>query len=440
MEIKAVIGANYGDEGKGLVTNFLARKAISENKCPIVVLNNGGAQRGHTVIVGHNKHIFHHFGSGTMQGAATYIADKFILNPIVFVNEYQELCELGYTPRITADYKCLVSTPYEMLCSQIVCDFLGINDTCGLGIWETVKQFEEDNDAIHDYYWYDCRLKNQKGIDEIKEYLKHKREDLTRLVVSILESKDKLDSDSKIDILKTIVEHTAKINIEGLHEHWISDLRNMIDIFNKNVDITYKLMENPTVIIVENGQGILLDRFKDKRYGTPSRTGAEGVCDFISNYFLSTQIKKATVELVYVSRPYITRHGDGPLDNIIEDNNIISMLASRDTTNVPNDYQGTMRFARLDINELFGRVLEDYREGLKNSIALSAVPMRYSFTLAFTHIEDVELFKTIPYNMIVEPCKEFYRGFDNKTKFISTFMYMITSKSYGDLPTVVSLL
>ena len=63
MEIKAVIGANYGDEGKGLVTNFLARKAISENKCPIVVLNNGGAQRGHTVVVGNNKHIFHHFGT-----------------------------------------------------------------------------------------------------------------------------------------------------------------------------------------------------------------------------------------------------------------------------------------------------------------------------------------------------------------------------------------
>ena len=45
MKIYAVIGANFGDEGKGLVTNKLAEKLTNA----IVVRHNGGAQAGHTV-------------------------------------------------------------------------------------------------------------------------------------------------------------------------------------------------------------------------------------------------------------------------------------------------------------------------------------------------------------------------------------------------------
>ena len=91
-KISVVIGASYGDEGKGLVTDAITN--IDEST--LNVLTNGGAQRGHTVVTPDGvRHVFHHFGSGTFKGAITYFPSSFIVNPIVFKKEMQELifCE-----------------------------------------------------------------------------------------------------------------------------------------------------------------------------------------------------------------------------------------------------------------------------------------------------------------------------------------------------------
>ena len=45
IDAKAVIGSNYGDEGKGLVTDFLANEAMKTYGNCLVICNNGGAQR-----------------------------------------------------------------------------------------------------------------------------------------------------------------------------------------------------------------------------------------------------------------------------------------------------------------------------------------------------------------------------------------------------------
>jgi len=45
MKVKVVIGANYGDEGKGLMTDYFVR----QEKNPLVIRFNGGAQAGHTI-------------------------------------------------------------------------------------------------------------------------------------------------------------------------------------------------------------------------------------------------------------------------------------------------------------------------------------------------------------------------------------------------------
>lgn len=80
-DIKIVIGANFGDEGKGKLTDYYTKNA---DNC-IVVCSNGGAQRGHTVLKSDGtRHVFHHFGSGTLNGADTYLPEDFILNPLVF--------------------------------------------------------------------------------------------------------------------------------------------------------------------------------------------------------------------------------------------------------------------------------------------------------------------------------------------------------------------
>ena len=80
MEIKAVIGANWGDEGKGLMTHHFAMESANQNKSTIVVCTNGGAQRGHTVVTPNGlRHVFHHFGSGTFDGADTYLPKDFYI-------------------------------------------------------------------------------------------------------------------------------------------------------------------------------------------------------------------------------------------------------------------------------------------------------------------------------------------------------------------------
>ena len=48
--VKVVIGANFGDEGKGLMTDYFSYEAKKNKKSCIVVCHNGGAQKGHTVV------------------------------------------------------------------------------------------------------------------------------------------------------------------------------------------------------------------------------------------------------------------------------------------------------------------------------------------------------------------------------------------------------
>ena len=48
-EVKVIIGANFGDEGKGLMSDYFAAEAAAQGRRALVVCSNGGAQRGHTV-------------------------------------------------------------------------------------------------------------------------------------------------------------------------------------------------------------------------------------------------------------------------------------------------------------------------------------------------------------------------------------------------------
>ena len=82
MNIKAVIGAGSGDEGKGLMTDYFCRNAHDNKVLNIKV--NGGAQAGHTVCAldnGEYKHwVFRQYGSGTFAGADTYLLNTFMVN------------------------------------------------------------------------------------------------------------------------------------------------------------------------------------------------------------------------------------------------------------------------------------------------------------------------------------------------------------------------
>ena len=149
--IKIVIGANFGDEGKGLMTDYFCHQAEQRNENCIVVLHNGGAQRGHTVTTPTGiKHIFHHFGSGTFCGADTYCSKDFILNPMIFSQEFDELKVLGYEPKVYIHPLCKITTPFDMILNQIIEEHRSGNrhGSCGVGIYETLLRTKENRYSI----------------------------------------------------------------------------------------------------------------------------------------------------------------------------------------------------------------------------------------------------------------------------------------------------
>src|ERR1017187_3423727 len=125
MRAYAVIGANYGDEGKGLLTDYLVNRENAPgcgSDDTLVVRFNGGSQAGHTVVTPDGRrHVFSHFGSGSfssgdMKGAATLLSRFFIVNPMIFKRERCELELKGpVNLEINIDMRAPVTTPFEML-------------------------------------------------------------------------------------------------------------------------------------------------------------------------------------------------------------------------------------------------------------------------------------------------------------------------------------
>ena len=73
-DVYAVIGKNYGDEGKGLTVDHLC----TGDEKPLVIRHNGGAQSGHTVETDGKRFVFHQLSSGSFHGADTFWAGTYL--------------------------------------------------------------------------------------------------------------------------------------------------------------------------------------------------------------------------------------------------------------------------------------------------------------------------------------------------------------------------
>lgn len=345
--IKVVIGANFGDEGKGLMTDYFCHRAALRGENCIVVCHNGGAQRGHTVDTPDGlHHVFHHFGSGTFAGADTYFAKEFILNPMLFRQEYEELQKLGYEPKVYVHPLCRATTPFDMIINQILeesrCD--GRHGSCGMGIFETIKRYEE----IYGYpAWvllenYDKQ--NRGSINAIKNiYLPKRFKDLK---------------------IQPSNEWQEIINADGLVENFLEDLEFMES--HTTVCSDTNSLENYQNIVFEGGQGLLLDQNNSEYFPhlTPSNTGLKNPAEMILRLF-----PKSEVEVCYVTRPYLTRHGAGRLDNECKKEEINPSM--EDLTNVPNPHQGTLRYGKMNAVELIQRIKKDFSDRKDWRISLS---------------------------------------------------------------------
>lgn len=119
--VKAVVGANWGDEGKGKITDMLAKQA------DIVVRFQGGANAGHTIVNDYGKFALHTLPSGVFYGHTTSVIGNGVALdiPRLFA-EIQSITEQGVPmPKILVSNRAQIVMPYHVLFDQYEEERLG---------------------------------------------------------------------------------------------------------------------------------------------------------------------------------------------------------------------------------------------------------------------------------------------------------------------------
>ncbi len=340
----AVIGANYGDEGKGLVTDWLASRGTAGGPHVIVVRYNGGAQAGHTVVTPDGaRHVFHHFGSGTLAGADTFLSRYFLVNPMEYVAERGVLHgQLARLPQVYVDPQAYVTTPWDMMVNRAVERKRGgaRHGSCGMGINETARR------STHDRWRLtvaDLRITHNDGI--IVAYRAELMEQLNRIVYEWLPQ--------RMGELGLVPDDLEQVDHRALRSRWMADVQEFMTTTHM---AKYQWRSRYDHVVFEGAQGLRLDELADGYpYVTASRTGLTNVVTLLDDADVGFQYDALNVW--YVTRPYITRHGPGPLSHEGD-----LGYAIVDKTNVPNEWQGTLRFAEFDFHEFVAAVKRDLQE------------------------------------------------------------------------------
>lgn len=333
----AVIGANYGDEGKGAVVNALSRQYKPE----YVIRFNGGGQAGHTVqLEDGTRHVFSTLGSGTFYGAKTYYTEDVLVSQGRILEEFQVMDRLiGGQPYLDINQHARVITDLDIIANQfgeLLRRDAGLpHGTCGMGIGECVQRhlrggpispfWSSHSDPEEDRRWFERRLGQISG-------------------------------ETGVPLDKYQNQINSALSIWGntpLHRGWGPTIRSVTEPRFTSLF--------PTVIF-EGAQGLLLDEDDPDHqpHVTWSKTGLANVIK---------ECKKHGWDLdavYYVTRPYLTRHGEGPMHAALADKpgNEIQWGEDGeplDGTNVTNKWQGSLRKAPMDWTKFHERVSKDYQ-------------------------------------------------------------------------------
>lgn len=310
MRAQAVIGASFGDEGKGLTVDYLC----SKGDVGVVVRFNGGAQAGHTVVTPEGeRHVFRQCGSGTFMGVPTFLSQYVSVNPIALFMELKKLNELKYAPELYASPECLVTTFADMIINRRLETKRGKDrhGSCGMGIGETI---------------------DRSKIEELK--------------ITMADIYNGANLESK---LAEICDKYAKFRTGE-----VIDEPRMAEAFLKACKALPEVV-NPAGIgqckdpVFEGAQGLLLSEDNKEFFPhlTRSNTGIKNV------KLLCDQAGITHLDAYYITRTYLTRHGAGPLPG--QDDK----MSYEDNTNNSNEYQGTLRFAPLDAEQMHIRIVND---------------------------------------------------------------------------------
>lgn len=120
--VKAIVGANWGDEGKGKITDVFAEKA------DIVIRFQGGANAGHTIINDKGRFAFHLMPSGVCYDHTTCIIGNGVALDInKFLSELEDVRKAGLNPKLLVSDRVQILMPYHILLDTYEEERLGKN-------------------------------------------------------------------------------------------------------------------------------------------------------------------------------------------------------------------------------------------------------------------------------------------------------------------------
>jgi adenylosuccinate synthase len=313
--VHIVLGMGYGDEGKGVFTDYLSSKLDH----PVVIRFNGGHQCGHTVVhaEGH-LHVFTNFGAGTFRKVPAFFSRVCTIDPTGMAREFAALQRLGVSPVLFADPLAMVTTPFDK--------FYNVNDranlahgTVGVGFGATVERNQGPYKLFAQDLFFPAIL--ERKMAAVRDYYRIKFK--ARGLESCIEALE-------LEIMR-------------------------IDQFMRDVEVARDIVRLLTEkqlfamgfenYIFEGGQGILLDMdFGIFPHVTRSNTTSKNAFEILNR---NGPARDATV--YYLTRAYQSRHGNGWMS---AENQPVTLINNAHETNGPHGRQGEFRTGILDSDML----------------------------------------------------------------------------------------
>lgn len=394
----AVVGARYGDEGKGLAVDYIASQSKAGDKI-LNIKSNGGSQSGHTVCRLQNatyRHwVFHSIGSATLidANAVTYLPKQYMLDFSRLLIERQKLEEIyGLSPNVVIDVHCGVVLPMDTLINQILEDTRqNRHGSCGLGIFE---QFNRSNNGLRVEVADILKLSNHTEIVKYLTDIQSKYLELRKSQVNTeLAKESKQISDVEWEQLFVRAVNNTERLVQDIDEGigWIYgcalpewstiDFKrcsgiSVVDGLRNEIRDIYNIM------IWECGQGLELDKDNKDNWPhlTPSNTGTQNMASMINEYGLTDAFDD--ISIYYISRSYETKHGAGTFNTY--DKTLQIKYGLWDRTNKTNEYQGGLRYGRLNLQRMKKLVTRDF-ENFKSIHGNSE--FNISGNLMITHLD-----------------------------------------------------
>jgi len=283
MPVIAVIGAQWGDEGKGKVVDLLAEQA------KLVVRFSGGDNAGHTVVNPYGEFRLHLVPSGIFSPQATcIIGNGMVINPSVLIDEIDQLTQRGVdTTRLFISDRAHLIMPYHILLDGL----------------------EEE-------------LRGGKALGTTRKGIGPAFADKTARLG--IRTGDLLDREAFLERLRPILDYKNSIltkvyganplSLDEVYSQYCQYGEHLAPYICETSIVLEEALNRDELVILEGAQGTLLDPdFGTYPYTTSSSPLAAGSC--LGSGLSPTRINR----ILAVFKAYCTRVGSGPMPTELKD-------------------------------------------------------------------------------------------------------------------------